>query len=81
MVRLAFGQGTKYQGLEGRFALRQQMDKGISDADNVRNIGRIASSYSNSEAGQNEAFASFVQEGLGTDITAEQAKGFDGPLP
>lgn len=75
MVRLAFGQGTKYQGLEGRFALRQQMDKGISDADNVRNIGRIASSYSNSEAGQNEAFASFVQEGLGTDITAEQAKG------
>ena len=75
MVRLAFGQGTKYQGLEGRFELRKQMDKGISDAENVRNIGRIAESYSNSEAGQNEAFASFVQEGLGTDITAQQAEG------
>jgi hypothetical protein len=75
MARLAFGQGSKYQGLEGRFALREQMDKGISDAENVRIIGRIAESYSNSKSGQNEAFASFVQERLGTAITAEQAEG------
>ena len=75
MTRLAFGQGSQYQGLEGRNALREKMDKGISDPDNVNNIGRIAESYSNSEAGQNEVFASFVQERLGTDITAEQAKG------
>ncbi|QIW88686.1 putative tail lysin 2 [Bacillus phage P59] len=75
MARLAFGQGTEYQGLEGRFALREQMDKGISDAENIRVIGRIAESYSNSKTGQNEAFASFVEERLGTDITAEQAGG------
>jgi hypothetical protein len=75
MARLAFGQGTQYQGLEGRFALREQMDKGISDAENIRVIGRIAESYTNSKSGQNEAFASFVEERLGTDITAEQAEG------
>jgi Phage tail lysozyme len=75
MARLAFGQGTQYQGLEGRNDLRAQMDKGISDADNIRVIGRIAESYSNSDKGQNEAFASFVEERLGTDITAEQAGG------
>jgi archaellum component FlaC len=74
-TRLAFGQGTQYQGLEGRFALRKQMDKGISDVENVNTIGRIAQSVGGSEDMQNEAFASFVQEKLGTDITGEQAEG------
>ncbi|QZA69688.1 lysin [Bacillus phage 035JT004] len=75
MVRMVFGQGTEYQGLEGRFALRQQMDKGISDVKNVNNIAAFAQSQADSEGAQNEVFASFVQDRLGTDITAEQAKG------
>lgn len=73
MVRLVFGQGTKYQGIEGRHKLRAQMDKGISDPENLQTISQYAMSKSNSEAGQNEYFASFVQSKLGVDITAEQS--------
>lgn len=75
MVRLAFGQGTKYQGVSGRFKLREQMDKGVSDVDNVNTIAKYAQSFGSDKDTQNEAFASFVQQGLGTDITAQQAKG------
>lgn len=75
-VRMVFGQGTEYQGLAGRFALREKMDKGIADVDNVRRIARWSENEGgSSEAAQNEAFATFVQTKLGTDITAEQAKG------
>lgn len=74
-VRMVFGQGTEYQGLAGRFALREKMDKGIADVDNVRRIAEWSKMQDGSEAGQNEAFATFVQSKLGTDITAEQAKG------
>jgi Phage tail lysozyme len=73
-MRLMFGQGTKYQGLEGRFALREQMDKGISDITNVQALTGAALGTTTSENGQNEAFASAV-DALGVDITAEQAKG------
>lgn len=74
-VRMVMGQGTKYQGLNGRFALRKQMDKGISDVGNVQSIAKFAQSYGgNSKSSQNEAFASFVQEKLGTNITGEQAQ-------
>jgi len=73
MVRLVFGQGTKYQGIEGRHAQRAQMDKGISDPENLQTVAKYAMSKSNSEAGQNEYFASFVQSKLGVDITAEQS--------
>ncbi|MGV3163538.1 hypothetical protein, partial [Streptococcus hyovaginalis] len=74
-VRMVFGQGTEYQGLAGRFALREKMDKGIADVDNVRRIAEWSKMQDGSEAGQNEAFATFVQSALGTEITAEQAKG------
>lgn len=74
-VRMVFGQGTEYQGLAGRFALREKMDKGIADVDNVRRIAEWSKMQDGSEAGQNEAFATFVQSKLGTEITAEQAKG------
>ncbi|QXN70041.1 putative glucosaminidase domain-containing protein [Bacillus phage vB_BspH_Mawwa] len=75
-VRMVFGQGTEYQGLAGRFALREKMDKGIADVDNVRKIARWARNEGgSSEAAQNEAFATFVQSALGVDITAEQARG------
>ena len=76
MVRLVFGQGTKYQGVAGRFALRKQMDKGISDVGNVSTIAKFAQQMGgDNKDAQNEAFASFVQEKLGTQITGEQAQG------
>jgi len=73
-VRLVFGQGTEYQGLEGRAALRKQMDKGISDPENVEKIARYAESQASTKGAQNEVFASFAQEKLSTDITGEQAE-------
>lgn len=76
MVRMIFGQGTQYQGLEGRWALRQQMEKGVSDIGNVNNIASYASQMGNGNGDiARETFASFVQEKLGTDITSEQADG------
>jgi len=76
-TRLLFGQGTKYQGIEGRWELRKQMDKGISDPDNVRSLAgaAVGAMPGGSEAEQNEAFASIIENNLGVDITAEQAEG------
>ena len=74
-MRLLFGQGTKYQGLSGRFELRKQMDKGISDPENIATLGRYAQALggSNKEA-QNEVFASLATQ-MGVNITGEQAQG------
>lgn len=77
-ARLIFGQGTKYQGLEGRFALRKQLEKGISDVDNVKSIAAYAQSQADTEGGQNEVFAQAVRSFLGTDITTEQTEGLMG---
>ncbi|AYJ74089.1 putative endo-beta-N-acetylglucosamidase [Bacillus phage BSP15] len=77
-ARLIFGQGTKYQGLEGRFALRKQLEKGISDVDNVKSIAAYAQSQADTEGGQNEVFAQAVRSLLGTDITSEQTEGLMG---
>ncbi|ATN94562.1 endo-beta-N-acetylglucosamidase [Bacillus phage BSP9] len=77
-ARLIFGQGTKYQGLEGRFALRKQLEKGISDVDNVKSIAAYAQSQADTEGGQNEVFAQAVRSLLGTDITSEQTEGIMG---
>jgi hypothetical protein len=73
-MRLVFGMGTKYQGLAGRFALRKQMDKGISDISNVNTLGRYAMNASSSKAGQNEVFASLANA-MGVSITGQQAQG------
>jgi hypothetical protein len=76
MVRLAFGQGSQYQGLEGRWALRQQMGKGISDVENVNTIARFSQQMGGgNKAIENEAFMSFVQEALGVDISSQQGAG------
>ncbi|MCB5368960.1 phage tail tip lysozyme [Collinsella aerofaciens] len=74
-MRLIFGQGTKYQGLEGRWKLREQMYKGISDVRNVQTLARFAQQYGGKNVdAQNEAFAQIVQD-LGVNISPEQAKG------
>jgi hypothetical protein len=73
MMRLVFGEGTKYQGIAGRHELRQQMEKGITDVDNVSTLARTAQSYNpgNVEA-QKESFISLIQEGLGADVKSQQ---------
>lgn len=75
MARLLFGQGTEYQGLSGRWELRQQMEKGVSDVDNVSRLAQVASGYSSDEGIQNEALASLAYEAFGTNLTSEQAEG------
>lgn len=75
-VRVAFGQGTKYQGVEGRWKLREQMEKGISDIDNVNTIAGIAKQFGGGDKEKEyEAFMSFAKDRLGVDITTQQAKG------
>lgn len=76
-VRVAFGQGTKYQGVEGRWKLRQQMEKGISDVDNVNTIAGIAKQFGGgNKEKEYEAFISFAKDRLGADVNTQQAKGF-----
>lgn len=77
-LRLLMGQGTKYQGLGGSWELRQRMEKGISDPDNIRDLAAAAESVTTDESGQNEAFARIVQSQLGVDITASQTEGLMG---
>lgn len=77
-ARLIFGQGTKYQGLEGRFALTKQLEKGISDVDNVKTIAAYAQSHADTEGGQNAVFYHAVRSLLGTNITSEQTEGIMG---
>jgi hypothetical protein len=74
MVRLVFGQGTKYQGLQGRWDLTKQMEKGISDPENLRIIGRLAEGYGgNDKKSQNMAAYGFVRDKLGVDVTTNQS--------
>lgn len=76
MVRMVFGQGTEYQGLEGRFALRKQLDKGISDPDNIARLAEFSEMQApGNEIIQNEAFAEFARGTLGVDMSGEQAEG------
>ncbi|AYJ75547.1 endo-beta-N-acetylglucosamidase [Bacillus phage BSP21] len=77
-ARLIFGQGTKYQGLEGSFALTKQLEKGISDVDNVKTIAAYAQSHADTEGGQNAVFYRAVRSLLGTNITSEQTEGIMG---
>ncbi|AXQ67757.1 peptidoglycan hydrolase [Bacillus phage Kioshi] len=74
MVRMVFGQGTKYQGLEGRWALTKKMEKGISDAGNVRDIAAFAQSQGGTKESQNMNFYEFARTKLGAEISTQQAE-------
>ncbi|QFP93359.1 UNVERIFIED_ORG: putative tail lysin 2 [Xanthomonas phage Xoo-sp15] len=74
MVRMVFGQGTKYQGLEGRWALTKKMEKGISDAGNVRDIASFAQSQGGTKESQNMNFYEFARTKLGAEISTQQAE-------
>ncbi|ALA13022.1 tail associated lysin [Bacillus phage TsarBomba] len=74
-ARLVFGQGTKYQGLEGMAQLQEQMEKGLSDVSNLDPLFNMAKSYGN---GNRDAEAGVLsrasKELLGADMSIQQAK-------
>ncbi|AEW47213.1 putative tail lysin 2 [Bacillus phage BCP78] len=74
-ARLVFGQGTKYQGLEGMAKLQEQMEKGLSDVSNLDPLFNMAKSYGN---GNRDAEAGVLsrasKELLGADMSIQQAK-------
>lgn len=74
MVRMVFGQGTKYQGLDGRWELTKKMEKGISDAGNVRDIASFAQSQGGTKESQNMNFYAFARNKLGAEISTQQAE-------
>lgn len=71
-TRLANGWGTEHQGLEGRYDLRQQLEKGISDPENITNLYDQATMGSETDKGQKELFISGL-ENMGVDATTEQS--------
>jgi hypothetical protein len=75
MTRVMFGQGSEYQGLSGSWDLMKQMEKGISDVDNINTIGRIAEQSGGDEKSQNYAAYRFVRDDLGVDATTDQISG------
>jgi hypothetical protein len=80
MVRLVYGQGTKFQGLGGRWDLTKQMEKGISDPENLKVIGNLATQYGMTTSGkqdtkaQNQAAYSFIRDSLGVNVTTNQVE-------
>jgi hypothetical protein len=75
MVRLLYGQGTEYQGVSGRWALRKQMGKGITDIENVNTMIRASEQMGgDNEFAQNEAFASLADH-LNIEMSSEQIEG------
>nr|DAN11158.1 MAG TPA: Morphogenesis protein 1 hydrolase [Herelleviridae sp.] len=83
-TRLAMGWGIQYQGLEGRYELQKQLDKGISDPENINNLAN----FTQQNFGDNEAGKIMFNESLknmGVDATIEQSdalykKALDGKL-
>ncbi|ALA13284.1 tail associated lysin [Bacillus phage AvesoBmore] len=75
-VRVAFGQGTEYQGVEGRWKLRQEMEKGVASPEIVNKMAGIAKAAGGgNKEREYEAFASFANERLGAKLTTQQVQG------
>ncbi|QEM43140.1 tape measure protein [Bacillus phage Chotacabras] len=75
-VRVAFGQGTEYQGVEGRWKLRQEMEKGIASPEIVNKMAGIAKAAGGgNKEREYEAFASFANERLGAKLSTQAVKG------
>lgn len=74
-MRVLFGQGTKYQGMGGRAALRKQMEKGISDPDNLNTlIDASKASAGQDPAEQAEVLATLASK-MGVNMSSDQARG------
>ncbi|UNA01495.1 tape measure protein [Bacillus phage vB_BcgM] len=75
-VRVAFGQGTEYQGVEGRWRLRKEMEKGVASPEIVNKMAGIAKAAGGGDKEKEyEAFASFANERLGAKLTTQQVQG------
>ena len=75
MIRLLYGQGTKYQGLGGRWALRKQLGKGISDINNVTTAINYASQVGGSDPNaQKESLASLF-DAMDIQASTQQIEG------
>ncbi|AMQ66605.1 tail associated lysin [Bacillus phage Shbh1] len=70
-TRLLFGMGSQFQGIEGRWELRKQMERGISDPTNVQRLFDIANSYGGTGLERREVFLTNAQR-MGADLTTEQ---------
>lgn len=79
ITKLIFGRGTKYQGLSGDWELTKQLEKGISDPENLKTLFN----FSESQAGgvnadissKKAAFRRTAVERLGADLTSDQVDG------
>ncbi|ANI24718.1 tape measure protein [Bacillus phage Smudge] len=81
-MRVLFGQGTKYQGLKGRAQLRKQMEKGISDPDNLTTL--IDAAKAQAPSGDKEEQAEILQtlaSRMGVNMSSQQAGGLLGMDP
>ncbi|ASU00942.1 tape measure protein [Bacillus phage Anthony] len=74
-LRVLFGQGTKFQGMEGRRALRKQMEQGVSNVDNVNTmIDAAMAQGGGSRDAQIEALTSLAHR-MGIDMSDQQSEG------
>ncbi|UGO46351.1 tail lysin [Bacillus phage vB_BanH_Abinadi] len=81
-MRVLFGQGTKYQGMKGRAQLRKQMEKGISDPDNLSTLIEAAKAQapSGDKEEQAEVLATLASK-MGVNMSSQQAGGLLGMDP
>ncbi|ANM46030.1 tap measure protein [Bacillus phage Belinda] len=81
-MRVLFGQGTKYQGMKGRAQLRKQMEKGISDPDNLSTLIEAAKAQapSGDKEEQAEVLATLASR-MGVNMSSQQAGGLLGMDP
>lgn len=73
---MAFGLGTEYQGLSGVAKIQAQMEKGISDPENLKKITNYAKWMGgNDKDAQSAVLSRESSSWFGTKMTIEQARG------
>ncbi|MDN6344437.1 MAG: hypothetical protein L0J87_06540 [Tetragenococcus koreensis] len=73
-MRLIFGAGQgEYQGMEGRYKLRERLEEGLANPENTNDLMDAAKTFGgDTEEGQKEAFIDFSDK-MGADVTTDQA--------
>jgi len=81
-MRVLFGQGTKYQGMAGRAQLRKQMEKGISDPENLQTLIEASKAQvpNGTQEEQAEVLATLASR-MGVNMSSQQAGGLLGMDP
>lgn len=76
-TRLLFGMGGQFQGIEGYAQLAEQLDKGISDVDNVNTLMDYAEGNLHGQGSEDEVAGVLhrtARSRLGVDMSMEEAK-------